>query len=105
MPALRTADVVVTAAGQNSIADLAALRKSIVVVPQDRPFDEQRATATVLADAGLAVLPDGVPTRMPEPGRWPGIIAEARRQAPEWDLWQTEGAARRAAAVILGVGT
>lgn len=103
-PVLRAADVVVTAAGQNSIADLAALGTSIVVVPQDRPFDEQLATATILADAGLAVLPDGVPARMPEPEQWPGIIDHARRQNPRWSSWQTQGAARRAADVILGVG-
>lgn len=51
VPFLAVADVVVTAAGQGSIADLAALRRPCVVVPADRPHAEQATTVRVL-DAG-----------------------------------------------------
>jgi hypothetical protein len=61
--ALRDADVVVTHAGQNALAEVAAARRPAVVVPQDRPHDEQRTTAGVLAR-----------------GRWPVVV---REQWPE----------------------
>ena len=56
------ADVVVTHAGQNAIAEVAAARRPAVVVPQARPHDEQRATA--------AALPARRPGRGTRP-RWP----------------------------------
>ena len=55
-PLICAADVVVTHAGQNAIADVAAARRPAVVVPQPRPFDEQATTAGALAAAGLAVV-------------------------------------------------
>jgi hypothetical protein len=99
-PFLRSAEVVVTAAGQNSVADLAAAGSRAVVIPQDRPFDEQRATARLLADRGLAVVPDG---GWPAPAAWPELLDRARALTPDWRLWQVDGAAARAAAVIAEV--
>lgn len=93
---LSAAEVVVTAAGQNAIADLAALGARAVVVPQERPFGEQQATARVLRDAGLAVVPDGVP----EVEDWAGLIERARELRPDWQRWGAAGAAARAAHVI-----
>jgi len=55
--ALCSAEVVVSAAGQNSVADLAAAGARAVVLPQGRPFDEQEATGRALAELGLAVVP------------------------------------------------
>ena len=55
-PLLCAADVVVTHAGQNAIADVAAARRPAVIVPQPRPFDEQATTARALDAAGLAVV-------------------------------------------------
>ena len=46
------ADVVISAAGQSSIADLAAADAFVVVAPEERPFDEQDATAEHLARLG-----------------------------------------------------
>ena len=90
------ADVVVTAAGQNSVADLAAVGARAVVVPQDRPFDEQRATGRALAEAGLAVVADA----WPSPDAWPDVLRRAAALRPDWDRWQVAGAASRAAAVV-----
>ena len=93
---LSAAEVVVTAAGQNAIADLAALGARAVVIPQERPFEEQQATARVLRDAGLAVVPDGVPAVED----WAGLIERARELRPDWQRWGAAGAAALAAHVI-----
>ena len=53
---LRSADVVVTHAGQNALAEVAAARRPAVVVPQERPHEEQVTTATVLRDGGWPVV-------------------------------------------------
>ncbi|HWO64260.1 MAG TPA: glycosyltransferase, partial [Umezawaea sp.] len=44
-PLLGDAGVVITHAGQNALAEVAAARRPAVVIPQPRPFDEQHATA------------------------------------------------------------
>ena len=96
---LNTAEVVVTWAGQNTVADLAALDARAVVVPQTRPFDEQATTARALDRAGLAVVPAG----WPADHEWPGLLERARALRPDWAAWRVEGAARRAAAVVAEV--
>ncbi|MCW2796842.1 glycosyltransferase [Nocardioides sp.] len=63
--AIRTADVVVTHAGQNALAEIAAAQRPAVVLPQERPHDEQRVTAAILAD-----------------GDWPAVVRES---------WPTHG--------------
>jgi hypothetical protein len=97
--AMRSAEVVVTWAGQNTVADLAALGARAVVVPQTRPFDEQLTTALALDRAGLAV----VATTWPHDHEWPALIERARALRPDWSRWRTEGAAARAAAVVAEV--
>ncbi len=97
--ALCAAEVVVTAAGQNSIADLAAAGAKIVVVPQDRPFDEQEATAAALGAQGLAV----VAPRHPAAHEWAGLVDAAVALRPEWHVWRVDGAAKRMASAIRGV--
>ncbi|WP_260980039.1 glycosyltransferase [Agrococcus jejuensis] len=92
--ALTTADVVVSAAGQNAIADLAAAQARAVVVPRPRPFDEQHATAARLEAEGLAVVADASATT------WPALLARASASRPDWSRWRVDGAAARAAAAI-----
>lgn len=92
--ALTTADVVVSAAGQNAVADLAAAHAHAVVVPRPRPFDEQHATAARLAADGLAVVADAATTS------WPALLAQASASRPDWSRWRVEGAAARAATAI-----
>lgn len=93
-PELHAADVVVSHAGQGAVADVAAAGRPLVVVPEPRPFDEQHATADVLAQAGLAVRADD----------WADVTAEQLEAAialrPDWTRWRTAGAARRVAAAI-----
>src|SRR5947207_2777263 len=73
-PALCRADVVITHGGLNAVAEVAAARKPAVVVPQDRPHGEQRATARALAQVGLAVIADP----WPQDAAWPSLLRAAR---------------------------
>jgi len=93
--ALCEAEVVVTAAGQNAIADVAAAGASAIVVPRPRPFDEQHRTAAKLDELGLAVVADAS-----APGDWPALLARAQALEPDWSAWGVRGAAGRAAAII-----
>ncbi|QKZ14955.1 glycosyltransferase [Spirosoma sp. KUDC1026] len=49
-------DVVIAAAGQNTIAELLSLHKRLILLPEPRPYDEQAVHATVLADQHIALL-------------------------------------------------
>lgn len=97
---LCAADVVVAAAGQSSVADLAVVRRPTVVLCERRPYDEQLATGAALERGGLAT----VLRQWPAPEQWPGLLEAAIRQATadssRWDRWRTDGAAERAAAAI-----
>ena len=96
-PALCSADVVISSAGQSSVADIAAARRPAIIVAAQRPFAEQHATARALADAELAL----VRFDWPAPADWPALIDRARSGDPRrWQQWQTDGAAGRAATVI-----
>lgn len=91
---LQRADVVVTHAGQNAVAEVAAARRPAVVVAQRRPFDEQSATAQVLDQLGIAV---GC-TTWPAPGSWPDLLQLAlARGGDGWRLWSTGTGASDAA--------
>lgn len=98
-PLLCAATVVVSAAGQNGVADLAAAHARAVVIAQDRPFAEQEDTGRVLAEQGYAVTAaaDVSPEDLVE------LVGRAARSSPRWDGWQVRGAAARAAAVIAEV--
>jgi hypothetical protein len=96
-PQICAADIVVTHAGQGCIADIAAAKRRAVVIPQSRPFGEQRATAEVLSRHGLAAVADN----WPDTETWPRLLAQAMAGDPHrWDRWQVQGAAARAAAAI-----
>ncbi|WP_349018515.1 glycosyltransferase [Corynebacterium appendicis] len=96
---IASAGVVVAAGGQNSIADIAHLGAPAVILPQPRPFIEQKTSAQLLARERLAVVPE----RFPAPEDWPGVLAAARELDADWSRWETEGAARRAAEAIAQV--
>lgn len=95
-PLLRRSDVVVATAGMGAVADVAAARRPAVLLPQERPFDEQERHAAALEDAGLvAVL-----RRWPAAARWPGVLDEARRRDPRrWSLLHDGRGAERLARV------
>jgi hypothetical protein len=95
--ALCRADVVVTHAGQNAVAEVAAARVPAVVVAGPRPFDEQHHTVAALRDAGLAVGLDG----WPNPEHWPRLLREAMQIGGQgWRRWSYGDGAARAARVL-----
>lgn len=95
-PLLCRATVVVSAAGQNGVADLAAADARAVVLPQERPFDEQESTARALAALGYAQIApaDASAAQIVD------LIQRAATTTPRWGEWQVAGAAARAAAAI-----
>ncbi len=95
-PLLTSHTVVVSAAGQNSIADLATAGARAVVVAQDRPFDEQRHTACALHRWNLArVAPEDVDAEGVA-----ALVEAAATDVPDWSRWQVAGAAQRAAEAV-----
>jgi UDP-N-acetylglucosamine:LPS N-acetylglucosamine transferase len=94
---LRTADLVVTHAGQNAVAEVATFRVPAVVIPQRRPHGEQVATAGALARAGLATVLQAWPAT----DLWPHILARTlARGGDQWTRWAPPGAAQKAADAI-----
>lgn len=95
--ALTAADVVVTHAGQNAVADVAAVRRPAVIVPQRRPHDEQHATGRVLGAGGWPAI---VVSEMPA-GGWGDLLDAAYGlDGSRWRAWNDGGGAARAAHVI-----
>ncbi|MER6770136.1 glycosyltransferase [Streptomyces bacillaris] len=96
-PALCSADVVVTHAGQNALAECAAARRPALVVPQERPFGEQAATGRALMRGQLAL----VTPRWPHAGDWAALLEQAHAHGGErWSRWAPgDGAARAARAL------
>lgn len=92
---LGSAGVVVTHAGQNSVAEVAAAGRPAVVVAQPRPHGEQEATARSVDRLGLAVGR----TAWPEPQEWSNLLRQAAERGGErWQHWGATGgetAARR----------
>lgn len=95
--ALRAADVVVTHAGQNAIAEVAAARRPAVVIPQTRPHDEQDGTARALSSGCWPVT---VLNSWPDRG-WRHVLTETKsKDSASWDVWCDGLAAQRFADVI-----
>lgn len=94
---LAAATVVVTHAGQNALAEVAAARRPAVVVPQDRPHGEQLATAASLRDLGIGV----VESTWPSATRWPSVLERAMKEdSHNWAGWSMGDGASRAAQVL-----
>jgi hypothetical protein len=97
--ALSRAEVVISAAGQNSVGDIAAAQRNAVFVPQARPFDEQWTTADALDRTGTATTL----AEWPVPSAIDAAIDDARARTPRWDAWNTYHAAADAGALIEGL--
>lgn len=96
-PTLTSAGVVVTHAGQNAVADVAASGAPTVVIAENRPYGEQLATARALGQAGLAVALDA----WPAPDEWPDIMDRVRSMSGDIRVaTRIDGAAARAAAAV-----
>jgi hypothetical protein len=94
---LQDADVVVGHAGQNVLAEVAAVRRRAVIVPEARPHDEQLHLVAALRSLGLAT---GL-TTWPRPEEWPGLLEEATPSSPEsWTRWNDGHGATRFAQAL-----
>ncbi|WP_457253179.1 glycosyltransferase [Pedococcus sp. P5_B7] len=98
---LQAADVVVTHAGQNAVAEVAAARRPAVVIAQPRPFDEQVATARQVEARGVAVGREA----WPPADQWPELLRRAHgRGGAGWGRWSTGRGAEDAAAHLSTAG-
>ncbi|MEO6999126.1 MAG: glycosyltransferase [Terracoccus sp.] len=98
---LTRAEVVVSHAGQNAVAEVAASRRPAVVVAEMRPFGEQEETAEVIDTSGIAV---GLST-WPSDDAWPRLLTQARdRGGAHWREWSDLDGVARAAALLERVG-
>ena len=95
--ALTTAAVVVSHAGQNAVADLAAARGPAVVVACPRPHEEQEHLARALERMGLVPTVSAGEVAAVE---WSALVRSVRGTEPPWERWRTEGAVDRAADLI-----
>jgi UDP-N-acetylglucosamine--N-acetylmuramyl-(pentapeptide) pyrophosphoryl-undecaprenol N-acetylglucosamine transferase len=78
------ADVVITHAGQNAVAEVAASRTPAIVIADARPHGEQVDTAGTLDAAGLAV---GL-AAWPDDDRWSALLAGALAlDGTAWARW------------------
>jgi hypothetical protein len=95
--AVLDADVVVTHAGQNALAEVAASRTPAVVVPQPRPHREQDVTAEALWHGGWpALVVDAWPRR-----GWGDRLQQARLlDGKDWESWCDGQATARFAQVV-----
>lgn len=96
LPYLAHAHTIISASGQNSVADIALAGTPAVFIPQNRAFNEQHATAFSLEKLGLARVLWELPTAT----TWQEILDATRDTPPQWERWQVKGAAQRAAQVI-----
>ena len=94
LPYLAGADAVVSAAGHNSVMELAHARARTVLIPEPRPFDEQVRKAAICERERLAI----VHPHWPEADRWPELLrAASELPAERWAAVTGEG---RGAAVL-----
>ena len=91
---LQRADVVVSHAGQNAVAEIAAARRPAVIVAQPRPHAEQESTARRIDDWRIAVGR----TAWPDPEAWPELLDLAlTRGGHGWARWSDGTGARQVA--------
>ncbi|CUR57959.1 conserved hypothetical protein [metagenome] len=93
---LLNSDVAVIQAGQNAVAEVAAARLPAVIIPADRPHDEQRTTARALShDWPALVIED------PDVADWSQVLDQARAlDIHPWQRWCDGRAGERFAAVV-----
>ncbi|GAA3608454.1 hypothetical protein GCM10022199_10260 [Marihabitans asiaticum] len=101
---MAAAGIVVSHAGQGAVADLAATGSAAVVLAQPRPFAEQEHMVAALEALGCCATVGRAAAEQPDTLDWLGLVENALARARRWPSWRTEGAADRAAEVVLAAG-
>lgn len=95
--AILAADVVVTHAGEGIVAEVAAARRPMILIPQTRPHDEQITTASVLNRSSWPVIVVG----RERPADWASLLERANSlDGSAWRTWNDGRGAARAAEII-----
>jgi len=71
-------EIVISAAGQNTIAELLSLHKSLILLPEPRPYNEQVVHANALANENVALLANE--TFSAE--QWQNLLQKAKAPKP-----------------------
>lgn len=101
LPHLRAASFVVTHAGQGAVADAAAAGIPALIVPQERPYQEQFTTARALAK--LQDLPVIVSSTFARTD-WREVLETAGGlDGRQWHAWNDGRGAARAARILTAV--
>jgi len=74
-------EVVISAAGQNTIAELLSLGKRLILLPEPRPYDEQIVHANVLANQNVAFLTK----ENFSPEQWQNVLQNAKGFTPSYE--------------------
>lgn len=74
-------EVVISAAGQNTVAELVSLNKRLVLLPESRPYDEQAVHAAVLAKQNVALLAEETFSA----AQWQNMLQKAKLVTPSYD--------------------
>ena len=100
---LRTSSLVFAHCGENALAEIAASRIPAVIVPEDRPHDEQHAMGRALAASRVPVVV--VDTDLANID-WTAVVRDAAAlDGDAWEFWCDGEAAARAAAIIRRVAS
>jgi UDP-N-acetylglucosamine--N-acetylmuramyl-(pentapeptide) pyrophosphoryl-undecaprenol N-acetylglucosamine transferase len=79
VPLMRTANLIISSAGHNAVAAAAACRRPVLLIPENRPFDEQLFFARALnASAGIPVKETWRST-----DSWTTVLEHAAQTDPE----------------------
>jgi hypothetical protein len=97
---LRTSALVFAHCGENALAEIAASRVPAIIVPEDRPHDEQHSMGRALAASDMPVAIVDAATD-PTDVDWARLVADtAGLDGEAWGVWCDRRSAARAAAII-----
>lgn len=97
---LRSVSLVFGHCGQNAVAEIAATRTPAILVPEERPHDEQFSMAAALAKSGFPLVIAAPDDRT---DRAAAIVAARKLDGSGWSGWVDGNGAERAAAVISSI--
>jgi hypothetical protein len=97
---LRTSALVIAHCGENALAEIAASRVPAIIVPEDRPHDEQHAMGRALAASEMPVAIIDAATD-PADVDWARLVTDtAALDGEAWSVWCDGQSAARAAAIV-----